>query len=91
MACGTPVVATDCPYGPAEIISNGINGLLVPPADVDALSRALLRVLTEPTLQKKLSQNGQKRSQDFHAQAIASAYGEMFLRVANGTKTRFSG
>jgi glycosyltransferase involved in cell wall biosynthesis len=91
MACGTPVVATDCPYGPAEIINDGINGLLVPPADVDALSRALLRVLTDSALKKKLSQNGQKRSQDFHAQAIASAYGEMLLRVASGTKTRFSG
>ena len=91
MACGAPVVATDCPYGPAEIISNGINGLLVPPANVDALSRALLRVLTDPALKRKLSCNGQKRSQDFHAQAIASAYGKMFLRVVNGTKTGFSG
>jgi glycosyltransferase involved in cell wall biosynthesis len=91
MACGTPVVATDCPYGPAEIIRNGINGLLVPPADVDALSRALRRVLTDPALKKQLSRSGQKRSQAFHAQAIASAYGEMFLRVTSRTKTPFSG
>jgi glycosyltransferase involved in cell wall biosynthesis len=88
MACGTPVVATDCPYGPAEIISDGVNGLLVPPARADALASALLRVLTDPALKKQLSCNGQKRSQDFHAQAIASAYGEMFLRVVNGTTTR---
>jgi glycosyltransferase involved in cell wall biosynthesis len=84
------VVATDCPYGPAEIISDGISGLLVPPADVDALARALRRVLTDPALEQQLSRNGQKRSQDFHAQAIASAYEEMFLRVVSGTKIRSS-
>lgn len=84
MACGTPVVATDCPYGPREIIENGVSGLLVPPADVEALSEAIMRVLKEPELKQKLSENGKQRSQDFNAQAIASAYGKLFLHVACG-------
>ena len=82
MACGAPVVATDCPYGPAEIITDGVNGLLVPPKDVDALSSAIVRVLTDPPLRGRLSENGRARANDFDARTIAAAYGDVFLKVA---------
>lgn len=36
LACGTPVVSTDCPYGPAEILERGRYGELVPVGDADA-------------------------------------------------------
>lgn len=41
LAVGTPVVATDCPSGPREILDGGRHGVLVPVTDVDALSRAI--------------------------------------------------
>lgn len=83
MACGAPVVATDCPSGPGEIIENEVNGLLVPTRNVKALSEAIIRVLTNKELKQQLSQKGKERSQDFHAQNIASAYGKMFLNTVN--------
>jgi glycosyltransferase involved in cell wall biosynthesis len=85
MACGVPVVATDCPYGPREIISDGKNGILAAPADAPALAAAILRVLNDDRISKRLSAAGKERARDFDARSIAAAYEELFLNVANGS------
>ncbi|MEE4376222.1 MAG: glycosyltransferase, partial [Candidatus Competibacteraceae bacterium] len=48
LALGTPVVATDCPSGPREVLQNGQFGPLVPVGDAAALSKAILQVLDSP-------------------------------------------
>jgi glycosyltransferase involved in cell wall biosynthesis len=83
MACGVPVVATRCPFGPAEIIADGENGLLVAPASAVALADGILRVLRDEELKKRLARGGSERAHDFDAKAITRAYEELFLRVAS--------
>jgi len=48
MALGTPVVSTDCPSGPAEVLDGGRFGTLVPVADHQALARAIVDALADP-------------------------------------------
>ncbi|MBW2093633.1 MAG: glycosyltransferase [Deltaproteobacteria bacterium] len=48
LALGTPVVSTDCPSGPREILQNGRYGYLVPPRDSSALAAAILKTLANP-------------------------------------------
>lgn len=48
MACGCPVVSTDCPSGPHEILDGGRYGPLVPMGDPEALASAILSVLADP-------------------------------------------
>lgn len=78
MAMGAPVVATDCPHGPAEIIDDGETGLLVPPRDAAALSAAIQRLLDDAALRQKLSEAGQKRAQAFSTEKIGAEYARLF-------------
>ncbi len=56
LACGTPVVSTDCPYGPRETLQDGEVGPLVPVADAQALADALSAVLASPPDPERLRQ-----------------------------------
>lgn len=78
MAAGAPVVSTCCPHGPGEIIEHDVNGLLVPPRDEAALSKALLRVLNDEALREQLRRAGLDRAKDFSPDNIARQYAAVF-------------
>lgn len=81
MACGVPVVSTDCPFGPAEIITHEENGLLVEVDNPKLLADAINRVLGDDQLQHKLSENGLKKAEDFTVEKITAEYDDLFTRV----------
>lgn len=78
MAAGAPVVATDCPYGPGEILEGGRHGLLVPPGDPERFADAVLRVLGDDALRDRLRRAGVARARDFAPGAVAAGYGRLF-------------
>jgi len=78
MACGTPVISTDCPSGPNEIITNDKNGILVPSNDEKALAQAMLHLLNDKNLRIKFSKAGKKRASDFRIEKILPQYEELF-------------
>ncbi|MGA2192992.1 MAG: glycosyltransferase [Nitrospirota bacterium] len=78
MACGTPVISTRCPYGPEEIITDNINGLLVPVGDEEAMADAILRLLTDEALRSKLAEAGKNRAGEFKTEHILEEYYKIF-------------
>jgi glycosyltransferase involved in cell wall biosynthesis len=82
MACGTPVVATDCPSGPREIIADGENGLLVPVGSVAGLAGAISRLLEDRALRGKFSRAGARRVEEFGVERITRQYESLILEVA---------
>jgi len=78
MACGVPVISTDCPSGPREIITNGNNGILVPPANEKILAEAMLSLLRDKNLRKQFSIEGKKRAKDFRIEKILPQYEKLF-------------
>jgi len=75
LACGCPVVSTDCPHGPAAILEQGALGPLVPVGDPGALADAILRVLAQPPDRERL----RARAARFSVDAAAERYLDVLL------------
>jgi glycosyltransferase involved in cell wall biosynthesis len=80
MGCGTPVVSTDCPYGPADILGHGRYGILVPPRNPEALAAALGRLLDQRD--HFPAERLRERAGGFSYQACADNYAGLLHRLA---------
>jgi glycosyltransferase involved in cell wall biosynthesis len=81
MACGTPVLSTNCPSGPDEIITHGHNGWLVQYDDEAALADGITTLKKNPDLREQLARAGASRSKDFSPPSISKQYFELFETV----------
>ena len=81
MASGCPVVVTDCEYGPADIVQQGENGILVAPDSPDALAAGLKQLLLRPDEAKRLATRALERAEDFSVDTIAASYWELFAET----------
>jgi glycosyltransferase involved in cell wall biosynthesis len=78
LACGCPVVSTDCPVGPREILEGGRYGRLVPVGDPVAMAQAIRQTLEDPPDRAIL----RARAQEFSFSDSIARYEEMLTGVA---------
>ena len=81
MACGLPVVSFDCPAGPDEIITDGVDGLLVPSGDVHALAEKLMTLMSDENLRKRLGQQARQTAQRYNMATLADRWRALFEKV----------
>jgi glycosyltransferase involved in cell wall biosynthesis len=74
MAAGLAVVSFACPRGPADIITPGRDGVLVPPGDVGALARELDALMAEPDRRHALASAGRETARAYDPRAIAARW-----------------
>ena len=81
MSHGCPVISYDLRYGPADLIDDGINGLLVPYGDRKAMADRIVATLPDAGLLARLSAAAIVRAADFGEAAFAARWGALFTEL----------
>ncbi|MCM2580482.1 glycosyltransferase family 4 protein [Streptomyces meridianus] len=81
MRVGVPVVSTDCPLGPGEIITDGVDGRLVPPGDAAALAAALCDLIEDDEGRRAMGKAALENSRRYDPGALARRYEQLFCEL----------
>jgi glycosyltransferase involved in cell wall biosynthesis len=82
MRCGVPVVSTDAPHGPGEILRHGEDGLLTPVGDPDAMGEALLHLINNDELRGRMAAAALTNSARYDPAPIAARYEQLFQELS---------
>jgi glycosyltransferase involved in cell wall biosynthesis len=81
MSTGTPLIAFDCPRGPAEIIRHGSNGLLIPQGPVGPFTRGLETLVQDAGLRARLGAQGLRDAQAYTVENIGADWERFVARL----------
>lgn len=82
MACGVPAVAFDCKCGPRDIISDGENGLLVPNGDIPGLAGAMMKLMGDYELRRRMSGKARQVVDTYSEKAVMDKWVRLFTSLA---------
>jgi glycosyltransferase involved in cell wall biosynthesis len=77
MGKALPIVSFDCPTGPREMIEHGVNGVLVPPGDVSGLAAAIIEMIEDEELRRRLGQGSLATAGDYSLEVIGARWDEL--------------
>lgn len=83
MSCGLPVVAFDCPFGPAAIITDGTDGFVVPGRDVEAFADCVCQLIENLELRQRMGLAAVNAAQRFSPERIMPLWKELFEKIQN--------
>jgi glycosyltransferase involved in cell wall biosynthesis len=78
MNCGLPVIAFDCPYGPADIINDGVDGFLVKDRDIEDFADKVCLLMENPELRQQMGMAAIHSSQRYRADRIMPVWQKLF-------------
>lgn len=81
MACGVPCISFDCPHGPADIITNGVDGFLVANGDIPALAKAIETLINNEALRKQMGAKAKENVQRFLPETIVKEWDNLFKNL----------
>ena len=81
MSCGLPCVSFACPCGPKDIITDGVNGYLVEPGNVEALAERICYLIEHEELRKEMGKAARKRAEDFREEKIMQQWVDLFENI----------
>ncbi|WP_326820368.1 glycosyltransferase family 4 protein [Streptosporangium sp. NBC_01756] len=87
MSHALPVVAFDCPTGPRDVITDGVDGLLVPPQDVDALAEALKRLIADRETRLRLGAAAVHTARDYAPDTVTPLWENLFAELTRTDRT----
>lgn len=82
MACGVPAVAFDCKCGPRDIISDGENGLLVSNGDIPGLAGAMMKLMGDYELRRRMSVKARQVVDTYSEKAVMDKWVRLFTSLA---------
>lgn len=82
MSQGVPAIAYDCPRGPAEIITDGWNGRLVPDGDRPAYTEALRQLMSDLDLRRRMAEHARDHAQEYQLERIGRQWEQLADRLA---------
>lgn len=78
MQCGVPCISFDCPYGPSDIIDSGINGYLIEDGDIERFAQAVLKLINDDELRKKMGKEAINKAECYRPEIIMPKWIELY-------------